>query len=408
MRNHPALVLLGLTSGALLSSCNALGIGAPPIPGAKRVDHLIEPGEVHFEALWQLTAGGENAEAYWSFDGERLSLQLRNPDEGIDCDRIFVTEADAPGLTPVSDGTGTTTCAYFYPDGEHVIYASTRGGMADCPPPLDYSQGYVWKVYPEHDLWVRDLVTGELTQITDHHGYDAEATVSPIGDRVVFTSTRSGDLELWTCDLDGGNLVQVTDTLGYDGGGFFSHDGQRIVFRTTAFDPANLEQEHATYRELLTGWTVRPHRMDLYVIDADGGGRRQLTDLNGASFAPFFFPDDRRVIFASNHHDDGGRNFDLFAVDADVERATSVRRVTYYEGFDSFPIFSPDGKWMAFSSNRGGSKPGETNVFVVKWREPLLEEMDEDAGGYGGGSAMLDLDDEPAGAGARATSRDAR
>jgi hypothetical protein len=361
-----ALLLLALAlppqeaaSDAAVCSC------VSPIPGAQRADHLIQPGEEHFAHLWKLTAGGENAEGYFSFDGDRLVLQRKPP--GAGCDRIFVTHRHTGELLPVSSGRGATTCAYFLPGDRSVIFASTQRHVDDCPPPLDFSQGYVWAVHPEYDLWVHDLATGEERSLTEEWGYDAEATVSPRGDRIVFTSTRSGDLELWTCDLDGSNPVQVTDAIGYDGGAFFSHDGKRLVFRSTQFTPGKEAEEQATYRALLADWKVRPQAMEIMLIDADGSNRTQLTHLGGASFAPYFFPDDRRVIFSTNHHAGGGGagNFDLFAIGVDGE---GLERITTYDGFDSFPMFAPDGAHLVFASNRGGEVPGETNLFVAQWR----------------------------------------
>lgn len=348
----------------LLAGCAAAPTPEPPIPGARPADELIAPGERHFAHLWKLTSGGENAEGYWSPAGDRIVFQRTDAEGGIPCDRIFVTEPGG-GMRQVSSGVGVTTCAYFLPDGRGIVYASTHGAAEGCPPPLDHSEGYTWRVHPEFDLWSLDLEGGGSRRLTDAWGYDAEATISPRGDRMVFTSSRSGDLELWTCDLDGGDLRQVTDRLGYDGGAFFSHDGRRLVFRATAFTPGREAEEQATYRSLLANWRVRPHSMELEIVDADGGNRRRLTDMGGASFAPYFFPDDTRVIFSSNHHEESARNFDLFAIGVDGQ---GLERITTYDGFDSFPMFSPDGRYLVFASNRGGERPGETNLFVAAWR----------------------------------------
>ncbi len=354
------------TSLLLLASCSALGGGEPssPIFGGVLVDHLIEKDEHHFAHLWMLSNGGQNAEAYWSFDGDRLSFQARNRDEGINCDRIYVTNAN-PNATrlQVSNGRGTTTCSYFLPDGQHVIYASTHSGHETCPKKPE-SKEYVWPIWPQYDIYVKDLKHGGEVPLIANPGYDAEATVSPLGDKIVFTSTRSGDLELYTCDLDGSNIRQVTDEPGYDGGAFFSHDGEWLVFRTTAFDPENREEELAHYRKLLAQWIVKPNSMEIMVVRADGTERKQVTDLGGASFAPFFYPDDSKILFSTNHHGQG-RNFDLFSITPDGE---DLERVTTNDSFDGFPMFSPDGKYLAFSSNRGNSKQGETNIFIAEWK----------------------------------------
>lgn len=364
---HPAPKLLALLLLPFLGACSGLGrapLPEPPLPGLENVDDLIEEGERHFAHLWRVTRGGENAEGYWSFAGDRLVLQRKA--EGWDCDRIFVTDG-AGGLTQVSSGRGTTTCSYFLPDDRHVVFGSTQGGMEDCPPPTDRSDGYVWPIHPEFDLWVKDLETGEERAITTTPGYDAEATVSPTGDRMVFTSTRSGDLELWTCNLDGSDVRQVTDSLGYDGGAFFSHDGTKLVFRATRFAPDGQTGDRAQYVDLLAKHKIRPHKLDIFVCDVDGSNRVRLTDLDGASWAPYFYPDDRRVMFSSNHHDENTPQveFDLFAVDLD---GGDLEQITTYAGFDSFPMFSPDGRYLVFGSNRGGSEPGETNLYIAEWR----------------------------------------
>jgi len=343
----------------------------PPVAGAVRADHLIQPGEEqYFSELWQVTSGGQNAEAYWSFGGDRLSLQITDPSKGFECDRIFVTSSAGDALRQVSSGRGVTTCSYFLPGDESVLYASTHSNHATCPQ-KPREEGYIWMVWPDYDIYVAGLAELDESALVTGYGYDAEATVSPRGDRIVFTSTRSGDLELWTCDLEGGDLRQVTDTLGYDGGAFFSHDGQQLVFRATQWTPDAEEAEQTKYRELLARWMVRPQAMEIYTISADGSDRRQVTALGGASFAPFFHPDDQRIIFATNHHSSGvGMNFDLFSVRTD---GTELRQITTFNGppgkqFDGFPMFSPSGEWLAFSSNRGDGIPGDTNVFIARWK----------------------------------------
>ena len=359
------------TEAAQQASAPRAGAGPPcPLFGGESADHLIDAGERHFAHLWMLTPEGDNAEAYWNSSGDALVFQRRSPENGIECDRIFVLGTDGP-LRQISNGRGKTTCAYFLPGDRGVLYASTHGEMSGCPPPIDPADyrkyGYFWPVYAEFDIWVQDLESNQLRALTETHGYDAEATVSPRGDRIVFTSSRSGDLELWTCDLAGGDLRQVTDTPGYDGGAFFSHDGERLVWRSQAFTPGKEAVELADSREQLAQWRVRPSRMELQVSDVDGKNRRTIGPLGGANFAPYFFPGDRRVIFASNHHDarEPKREFDLFAIGLDGK---NLERITTREGFDSFPMFSPDGRYLVFASNRGQRKSGDTNLFLAEWR----------------------------------------
>ena len=372
--------LFALSSALVLASCGSLSSSteqsAPkheaaqaPLPGLVNVDHLILPEESHFKHLWQVTDGGENAEAYWSFDGKALSFQAKRGD--AECDRIYFTNGHGKD-EQISNGKGTTTCAYYLPDGESILFASTHSGHEVCPPKPDMSRGYVWALYPEYEIYARDLNTGEMRTLIENPGYDAEATVSPKGDRFVFTSTRSGDVELWTAKLDGSDLLQVTNEPGYDGGAFYSPDGEWLVFRTTAFSEENREAEIAEYQRLLSMDLVRPSNMELVVIRVDGTDRRVVTRLGKANFAPSFFPDGKRIIFSSNHHDDRrpALNFDLFAIDLD---GGNLERITYYDGqmgkqFDSFPLFSPDGRFLAFASNRGSGPPGDTNVFIAEWK----------------------------------------
>lgn len=336
-----------------------------PIEGLERVDHLILEGETHFAGLWKVTSGIENAaEGYWSFDGSRLVMQVTDKSGG--CDRIWTTDGRG-GMAPVSSGKGVTTCAYFLPGDQEVIYASTHAFHADCPPPPDKSQGYVWAIHPEYDIYAKDLASGAERALTTEWGYDAEATVSQKGDRMVYTSTKSGDLELWTANLDGSDARQVTDEIGYDGGAFFSHDGSKLVFRSTSFTPEKREAEIAEYRALLKRWLVRPSRMEIMVCDVDGSNRRQVTSLGRANFAPYFFPDDKRIVFSTNHADPDrrGRNFDLYAIDVD---GGNLERITRHEEFDGFPMFSPDGRWLVFASNRGATRSGETNLYIARWK----------------------------------------
>jgi len=340
------LVLSSCSSPAASGGASASPAATPPIACARAADDLISKGEAHFAHLWKITDDVDNAaEGYWSFQGDRLTWQ--GMPRGAGCDRIFTTGASGKP-EPISNGHGVTTCSYFLPDGKHLLYSSTHAFQVDCPPRPDMSKGYVWSVHPEYDIYVRDLATGAERAFTSTWGYDAEATVSPLGDRIVFTSSRSGDLELWTCDLGGGSLAQVTHAPGYDGGAFFSHDGKWLVFRASAWTPGKEEQEIGDYQSLLAEWKVRPTRMEIMLVRPDGS-------------------DDKRIVFASNWEDKDphGRNFDLYAIDVDGK---NLERITTYDQFDSFPVFSPDAKWLVFASNRGGTKPHETNLYLAEWR----------------------------------------
>jgi Tol biopolymer transport system component len=328
-------------------------------PAAAAATDLARPGERHLRNVRQLTFGGENAEAYFSFDGRRLVFQSTR--DGRACDQEYVMGADGAAPRMVSTGRGAVTCGYFLPGDAELLYASTHHLGPACPPRPDLSQGYVWALH-EYDLFVAPAAGGEPRPLAPAPGYDAEATVSRDG-WVVFTSTRDGDLELYRMRTDGSRLQRLTHAPGYDGGAFFSADGKRIVYRASR--PRD-EAELADYRALLARGLVRPSRLEIFVMDADGANARQVTSLGAASFAPFFHPDGRRIVFASNHGDPRGRNFDLYLVNDD---GSGLERVTTEETFDGFPMFSPDGKRLVFASNRNARVPGETNVFVADWVE---------------------------------------
>jgi TolB protein len=326
----------------------------PPAPD------LALPGERHLRNVRQLTFGGENAEAYFSFDGRELVFQ--STPEGQPCDQEYVMRADGSGVRRISTGGGRTTCGYFFPDGSRILYSSTHEESRECPPRPDMSQGYVWALY-DYQLYTARPDGSDVRALAPAPGsYNAEGTISADG-WIVFTSTRDGDLDLYKMRLDGSGLTRLTNAPGYDGGAFFSPDGKRIVFRSSR--PSGPE-ELAEYRRLLERRLVKPGKLEIYVMNADGTDVRQVTRLGAASFAPFFHPDGRRILFASNAGDPRGRNFDIYMVNDD---GTGLERITTNETFDGFPMFSPDGKKLVFASNRNGRRPGETNVFVADWVE---------------------------------------
>ena len=319
---------------------------------------LTFAGETRLANVRQITFGGENAEAYFSHDGSELIFQSTR--EPLQCDAIFRMRADGSEVRQLSSGRGVTTCAFIAPDNRSIIYASTHREHEVCPPKPDYTHGYVWPLYPEYDIFTAGPEGENPQALTDSPGYDAEAVYSPTGERIVFTSVRSGDLELYLMQPDGSGVEQLTDTPGYDGGAFFSLDGEWIVWRASRPRGAALEE----YRALLAEGLIRPGQLELYIMNLEERKPIQLTDNGAANFGPYWHPDGKRIIFSSNLHNPDGRNFDLFLIDID---SRDIERITHYDGFDGFPMFSHDGKKLVFASNRRGKVRGETNVFIADW-----------------------------------------
>jgi Tol biopolymer transport system component len=337
---------------------------APSVPA----DTLKYPEEKHLANLKQLTFGGDNAEAYWSSDNHKLTFQATRKEWNTSCDQIFMLDITQPVDSIhipqlISTGKGRTTCSYFMPGDTTILYASTHEAGASCPnaPERMVDGKYVWPIYPSFEIYVADLHGKVIKKLTDSPGYDAEATVSPQGDKIVFTSMRSGDPELYTMDPDGNNVHQVTNTLGYDGGAFFSPDGKQLVFRASR---PTAKEDVDLYKSLLAKNLVQPTQMELFVCNADGSDMRQLTHLGKANWAPFFLPSGDQIIFSSNHAAPKGFQFNLYIIGLD---GNGLEKVTFDPVFDSFPMFSPDGKKIAFSSNRNNHGTHDTNLFIADW-----------------------------------------
>lgn len=339
----------------------ALVISASLAARQKPDDSLRLPNEKHLRNVKQLTFGGENAEAYFSADGKQLIFQSTR--DGRDCDQIYTMNVDGSNVKMISNGLGRTTCSYFFPSGKRVLYSSTHLGDKQCPPKPDFSRGYVWAVYPSFDIFTANPDGSDIKQLTNTPGYDAETTITLDGKKLVFTSMRDGDLDIYSMDADGKNVKRLTSELGYDGGPFWSYDGKQIVYR--AHHPKT-EEEKADYISLLKQNLIRPNTLEIWVMNADGSNKRQVTSNGAANFGPYFFPDGKRIIFSSNMGDPRGRNFDLYKINID---GTGLERITFHETFDGFPMFSPDGKKIVFASNRNAKVDGETNVFIADWVE---------------------------------------
>lgn len=340
-------------------------------PNLEISDTLHYPEEKHFDHIQQLTFGGDNAEAYFSFDGKWIIFQRTKANEGLPCDQMFIGRLpEHPGdsfhYKMVSTGKGRTTCGFFTRDGKHVIYASTHLGSDACPPLPDrskYGNKYIWPLYPEYDIFMADLNGKIVKQLTHSKGYDAEGTLSPDGKKMIYTSTKDGDIDLYIMDLSTGREKRITHTLGYDGGAWFSPDGKKIIWRASRPQTPEAIRE---YKALLADNLVAPTQMEVFVADPDGSNVKQVTNLGQANWAPAFMPDSKRIIFASNHEYKRGFPFNLYSIRED---GSHLEKLSRDNGFDAFPMFSPDGKKIIFCSNRHNGGTHDTNIFLADWIE---------------------------------------
>lgn len=367
MKKFLSVLLIVAGVAALISAFKSpKAFEAVAMPG----DTLHYPAEKHFKNIQQLTFGGDNAEAYFSYDGKWLIFQKTNPKEGIECDQMFVGKLPAAGekfeYKMVSTGKGRTTCGFFTKDGKHVIYASTHLGGDACPPTPDrkkYGNKYIWPLYSSYEIFMADLNGKIVKQLTNSPGYDAEATLSPDGKKMVYTSTKDGDIELYVMDLKSGKEKRITTLLGYDGGAWFSPDGKKLIWRASR---PKTEAEIKEYKELLAEGLVAPTNMEVWVSDADGSNARQVSSFGQANWAPAYMPDSKRIIFASNHEYKRGFPFNLYTMNED---GTNLTKISRDNGFDAFPMFSPNGKKFVFCSNRNNGGTRDTNVFLADWVE---------------------------------------
>ncbi len=319
------------------------------------------PAETHIEDVRQLTFGGQNAEGYWSADGSKIIYQTRQPE--YPDEQIFTMNADGSGKKLVSTGKGRCTCSYFLPDMSGIVFSSTHERNEGAQKPVDMSKGYVWMVNPDFAVYRANLDGSEVRPILKRNGYVAETTVAPNGKFITFTGGYDGDLDIYRANMDGTGIKKLTNTKGYDGGPFVSWDSKKIVFRRGLLAS---DQEVKDYEELLHQNLVRPSKLEIWIMDADGKNERQVTHLGAASFAPFLHPDGKRIIFSTNYGDPKGREFDLWMINVD---GSGLTQITKTPEFDGFPMWTRDGKKLVFASNRNGSVRGETNLFTARWKD---------------------------------------
>lgn len=355
--------MIRLTSLACLLSFSGLILAEAAAPV-----QLQPSRDLHMSNLTQLTFEGDNAEAYFSFDGSKLIYQSSRG--GYQCDKVWTMNIDGSGKRMVSPDHGAHTCAFFFPGGQQIVFASTSHIEGACPPKPELPDHirYAWPLYP-YDIVRANADGSDMTVLTDNARYDAEAIVSTDGSAIVFGSQRDGDFDIYRMDADGGNIRRLTDTPGYDGGPWFSPDGSKIVWR--AWYPQT-EEDRAQWRQSMTKDYIVSTPLDIWVMDADGGNKQRLTNNGATNWAPSWHPDGKRIIFSSNMddwHEDikqYGHNFELYLINSD---GTGLKRITFNQVFDSFPMFSPDGKKIVFGANRNPVKPRATDIFIADWNE---------------------------------------
>ncbi len=348
----------------ILLSCLMLWSG-----GALGEIKLQPSRDIHMSNLTQLTFEGDNGEAYFSFDGQQLIFQSNRG--GYQCDKIWTMNIDGSNKRMVSPDQGAHTCSFFYPGGKDIVFASTSHLEGACPPKpaLPRNIRYAWPLFP-FDIYRAKADGSGLQALTaDNPKYDAEPIISADGKTIVFGSQRDGDFDVYRMDADGSNVKRLTDTLGYDGGPWFSPDGSKIAWR--AWHPQT-EEEKAQWKENMAKNYIQSTPLDIWVMDADGSNKKRLTNNGATNWAPSWHPDGKRIVFSSNMDDwreqykSHGHNFELYLINID---GTGLKRLTYNFVFDSFPMFSPDGKKIAFGANRNPAKPRATDIFIADWQE---------------------------------------
>jgi Tol biopolymer transport system component len=280
-----------------------------------------------------------SGEAYFSPDARRICFQAWPA--GQEEYQIYVMNLDGTGLLRVSTGSGATTCSYFHPSGQKLIFASNH--LDPRPPVMPEevqravaqagARRYTWPFYPGMDIFEYTFATGALRRLTTTDGYDAECAYSPDGRSIVFCSQRDGDLEIYVADANCENARQVTRAKGYDGGPFFSPDGQRVVYRSDR-------------RGLDSG------TMQIFTNNLAGTDERAVTDHEILHWCPFWHPSGQWLIYTRADHSNPRRPlYDLYLVRAD---GSQTYQVSGDPAFDGLPVFSADGRYLMWTSKRGG------------------------------------------------------
>ena len=310
----------------------------------------------------QLTFNGDNGEAYFSNDDKKLIFQSKR--DGNKCDKIYTMSIKGENIQKIPFSNGAYTCSYYSINDEEIFFSSTMQDSAECPDVFKHPnpRKYIWPLR-NYDIYSLKDNTN-LNNLTNSFGYDAEATVHPIEEKIIFTSLRNGDIDLYEMDYNGKNLKRITTQFGYDGGAFYSPNGRKIVWR--AWYPES-EADRIKWKNNINNNYIESVPLDIYVSDRDGQNKIRLTNNGATNWSPSWHPSGEYIVFSSNMDDwleeyqSFGPNFELYLIEI---QTGLLQRLTFNKTFDSFPVFSKNGRQIVYSSNRSAENPRQTNIFI--------------------------------------------
>ena len=332
----------------------------------QKFDKNNQKDDFYLENTRQLTFNGDNGEAYFSPDDKYFVFQSKR--DGNLCDKIYTMTVDGDDIKMIDENRGAFTCSYYSLDGKKIFFSSTMQDSINCPEVYKdpNPRKYIW---PLRNFDIYSMSSNKIKNLTNSYGYDAEATVHPYEEKIIFTSKRNGDIDLYEMNYEGLELKRITKDFGYDGGAFYSPDGERIVWR--AWYPEN-DNERMMWANNLANNYIEAVPLNIYISKRDGSEKIKLTNNGATNWSPSWHPSGDYIVFSSNMddwleaHNSYGPNFELYLIEINTGK---LSRLTYNKTFDSFPVFSNSGKKIVYSSNRDANNPRQTNIFISDFIE---------------------------------------